>query len=72
MNKTQELKIYRAFFHAIDLHYNCMNNEKVTEAVQLISRWSYAHRSGNGELTEHEQKQRVDSVIKRMEEFSGL
>lgn len=71
MNQKEELLIYRRFFHKMSLYALVMNNEKVTEGVSLISQWSYAHRSGNGEPTEYEQKQQVNYVIEKMEEFTN-
>lgn len=71
MNQKDELMIYRKFFHRISVYCGTMNNDKVTEGVTLINRWSFAHRSGNGELSEYEQKQRVNNVIIQMDDFSS-
>ncbi len=69
MTKSERLKIYESFFHKINVHCITMNNEKIREAVSLIDKWSYAHRQGNGEPTEYQQKKMVESVIKKMKEF---
>lgn len=69
MTKSERLKIYESFFHRINLQVLTMNNEKIKEAVTLIDRWSYAHRQGNGEVSEYQQKKMVESVVKKMKEF---
>lgn len=69
MTKAERLKIYENFFHRINFHCVTMNNTKITEAVSLIDSWSYAHRQGNGEPTDYQQKKMVDSVVRRMGEF---
>jgi hypothetical protein len=47
-----------------------MNFDKVREGVAPIDAWSYDHRSGNGELSDREQQQRVDAVVRSMEKYS--
>ena len=69
MTKQERLKIYEGFFHQMNVYCITMNNEKIREAVHLIDRWSYAHRQGNGELTEFEQKKAVEHVIEKMRDF---
>lgn len=69
MTKADRLEIYESFFHKINLHVVCMNNEKVRDAVSLIDSWSYAHRRGNGALSDKEQKKMVEDVITKMKEF---
>ena len=69
MTKANRLKIYESFFHRINLHCLTMRSDKVADAVSLIDAWSYAHRSGNGELTDAQQKKQVEHVINRMKEF---
>lgn len=69
MTKKERLKIYESFFHQMNVHCITMNQAKITEAVGLIDSWSYAHRCGNGEYTEYEQKKIVDKVVLKMKEF---
>ena len=69
MTNKERLKIYEAFFHQINVHCIIMNTEKIRDAVGLIDSWSYAHRAGNGELTEYQQKKSVEHVIRKMEKF---
>jgi len=70
MTKKERLKIYENFFHQINLHCIMMNSEKIGEAVSLINDWSYAHRVGNGQPSEYEQKKMVEKKIERMGKFT--
>lgn len=69
MTNQQRLKIYEQFFHKISINCTTMNNEKIKDAVGLIYSWSYAHRCGNGELSDKQQQKLIDSVVKKMEDF---
>jgi hypothetical protein len=69
MRKAERLAIYEEFFHTINVHCTTMNQEKIREAVSLIDAWSYAHRAGNGEPSDYEQKKMVEQVIERMSRF---
>lgn len=69
MTQKDRLRIYEKFMHKVSLYATVMNSDKVREGVELIDAWSYAHRSGNGELSEHEQRQRVDAVMRKMETY---
>lgn len=70
MRKEDRLAIYEKFFHQINVYCITMNQEKIKDAVSLINSWSYAHRIGNGEHSEYQQKKIVENVIKKMDEFS--
>lgn len=69
MTNKQRLKIYEQFFHKINIYCTTMNGEKVKDAVGLIDSWSYCHRCGNGQLSNRQQQQLIDSVVKKMEDF---
>lgn len=69
MTKRQRLQTYEQMMHKISLYVTVMNFDKIQEAVQLMDSWSYAHRSGNGELSDAQQQQRVDNVVVLMHEF---
>lgn len=70
MNHKEELDIFRQFFHKMDLHVLTGNSEKIREGLELMSRYSYAHRVGNGELSSYEQRIRVVNIINQLKEFS--
>jgi hypothetical protein len=69
MTNEHRRQVYERFLHRVALYADTFNNLKVQEAVTLICSWSYAHRSGNGELSEYEQQKRIDHVIERMDKF---
>jgi hypothetical protein len=69
MTKKDRLEIYEAFFHQFQMHIMMHNDKKITEGLRLIDSWSYAHRSGNGECSDYEQKKKVEHVIARMKDF---
>lgn len=69
MTKLERLKIYEDFFHSIQMQCICMNHERVRDAVNIISDWSYSHRMGNGTFSLSEQKRCVEDQIKKMKEF---
>jgi hypothetical protein len=41
----------------------------VYELIGLICSWSYAHRCGNGELSDKEQQAIIDRALQRLKEF---
>ncbi len=56
---TQKQKIaeYEKLLHNIQLYAEVtLNNDKVCKLIKNICSWSYAHRVGNGELSEKEQQ----------------
>lgn len=67
MNKT--IEVYEEFFHKINYAVVAMNNDRVRDAVKIICEWSYAHRSGNGELSSNEIQERIETVIEKMKSF---
>lgn len=69
MTKDERLKIYEKFFHRINMYCITMNSEQIAKAIGIIDSWSYAHRQGNGELSDYEQNKLVEHAIKRMEKF---
>jgi len=53
---------YERLLHAIQLNAEvAMDAARVGQLIQNICRWSYAHRVGNGELSDAEQ----DAVIRK-------
>jgi hypothetical protein len=66
----KENEVFHDAFHYLHTHAQItMNYEKVTEMMSAISGWSYAHRSGNGELTEEEQQARVDLAFTKIKQI---
>jgi hypothetical protein len=66
----EKVQIYENLLHLLHTHYAItLNSEKVKEILNQISNWSYAHRQGNGELSD---KQQAKLVNKYLEEFKKL
>ena len=65
-----ENEVFHQVFHHINLHASItMNAEKMQGIIGVICSWSYAHRSGNGELTDEEQQARVDYAFDRIKQI---
>lgn len=59
-----KLAVYEDLLHAIQLHAEVtMNNDKMKEIINRVCRWSYAHRSGNGENSEKHQQEQIDHAF---------
>ena len=54
---------YEAFLHKINLCVMCGNHNGVTELVSNADSWSYAHRVGNGELSDKQQQQLINKAF---------
>ena len=68
MDSAEKCKVLQNFLHKSALAFNA-SEERAKEAVNIICNWSYAHRCGNGELTEGEQESIVESNYRKMEDF---
>lgn len=53
--------MYEAFLHKISMACTCMDNLAIQELVQNADSWSYAHRQGNGMLSDKEQQELINS-----------
>lgn len=43
-----------------------MDNEKLSNIINNICRWSYAHRMGNGELSEEQQNDYIRKAFDKL------
>lgn len=69
MNCEEKLRIYERVFHKISYCVTAMNNERIREIVSLIDSWSYAHRAGNGELSDDEVE---TNILRALEKLDGV
>ena len=59
--------MYENLLHKIQMFYSVtMDSAKVKKLLDNISAWSYAHRSGNGMLSDDEQQERIDRAFDRL------
>jgi hypothetical protein len=66
---TQSEKIvkYELFLHLLQLHAEvAMDHRRVQKLIARACRWSYAHRQGNGELSETEQNALIDAAFDKL------
>lgn len=66
----EKVKMYEAFLHAINMNLVCMNNEAIHQLIRNADSWSYAHRRGNGMMTEKEQQECVNDAFWRLCDYS--
>lgn len=65
-----ENEVFRRVFHYINTHAAItMNAERMQEIIGAICSWSYAHRCGNGELSDEEQQARIDSAFYKIKQI---
>lgn len=66
MNKDAKIKKYEEFLHALNYAVVAGNTARVEDLVDNAVRWSYAHRQGNGELTDAEQRGLVEQAFYKL------
>jgi hypothetical protein len=64
-NPTLKQKVaqYEAFLHKINMFIISPNNDGIRELVENADIWSYAHRVGNGELSDKKQQQAINKAF---------
>ena len=51
MTDKEKLEVWETLAHNLQMcRHATMDREKLTEIIDLMCNWSYAHRVGNGEL----------------------
>lgn len=59
----EKVDIYESFLHKINQFIISGNNEGIKELVKNADNWSYSHRRGNGELSEKQQQQCINTAF---------
>jgi hypothetical protein len=63
----QKIRMYEDLLHKIQLCAEvAMDGEKTKKLISNICRWSYAHRCGNGELSDEQQTKLIDNAFNRL------
>jgi cobalamin biosynthesis Mg chelatase CobN len=58
ISDKEKIRVYEELLHSIQLYAEVsMDNEKLSKLIRNICNWSYAHRLGNGMLSEEEQNE---------------
>lgn len=59
-----KIRVYEQFLHSLNMYAAIvMDGQKVKKLIDNACRWSYAHRAGNGELTEEEQDNLITNAF---------
>lgn len=66
MRQSEKVKLYETVFHRISMLHTAMNGELLREQISRICDWSYAHRMGNGELTQRQTEAAILARAKRL------
>lgn len=66
MSPEEKVKLFEQVFHRISMLNTSMNTEGMRVVIGRICDWSYAHRCGNGELSEEQQASLVDKATARL------
>lgn len=73
MKLKDKVRIYEGFLHQIQLNYSVsLNTSEVRRALDIIDAWSYAHRVGNGQLSDNQQQKLIELQLERMRTFGGV
>lgn len=63
-----KIAVYEDLLHSIQMHTELtMNNDQIKEIINRICKWSYAHRNGNGELSEKQRQEQIDYEFWRLD-----
>lgn len=68
MKQKDKIDAYERILHALHLARVIGNSARITELLDLISAWDFAHRCGNGEQSDNECNKNIESFVKRMQE----
>jgi len=63
----QKIKVYEELLHRIQLYAEVtMNVQGINRLIDDICIWSYAHRAGNGVLSEEEIQERIGNAFAKL------
>ena len=63
----QKVKMYESLLHDIQMYSEVvMDGTKTAKLIGNICNWSYAHRQGNGALTDKEQRALINKAFQRL------
>lgn len=63
---ARKVRKYEEFLHAINAAVVACDHNRVQRLVDNAFQWSYAHRAGNGEPDEDEQRARIWRAFNRL------
>lgn len=69
MSKKEKIQKYEELLHKIQMCAEVtMDNEKLKRLISNICDWSYAHRAGDGVLTQKQIKKNVELKFNKLTE----
>lgn len=69
MTKKEKIQKYEELLHKIQMCAEVtMDNEKLKRLISNICDWSYAHRAGDGVLSERQIKKNVELKFNKLTE----
>ena len=67
MSDKEKVQVYEELLHRVQLYAEVtMNTQGINKLIDNICRWSYAHRAGNGSLSEEEIQERIDNAFTKL------
>jgi hypothetical protein len=64
--RNQKIQVYENLLHRLSLARLVGNTDAINKILDQADSWSYAHRSGNGALTDREQKELIKRAFWRL------
>jgi hypothetical protein len=61
--KKEKIQQYEDFLHKINMATVCGRNDIIQKLIENADKWSYAHRVGNGELSDKEQQKIINKAF---------
>jgi hypothetical protein len=62
-SQKEKIAMYESFLHKINTFVILVDNEGIKELVTNADNFSYAHRRGNGELSDRQQQRLINSAF---------
>jgi hypothetical protein len=70
MSDKEKIHKYEELLHTIQMYAEVtMDNEKLSNIINNICRWSYSHRTGNGMLSEEQQNDYIRKAFDKLLEI---
>jgi hypothetical protein len=67
-SQKDKMKVYENLLHEIQMNVEVnMDPAAVREILNRICRWSYAHRQGNGEISDAVQQELIDGAFWKLD-----
>lgn len=64
----QKIKKYEGLLHSIQMYAQVtMDHDRLRVLLDQICSWSYAHRAGNGELSDKELQAQIDRAFHKLD-----